>query len=450
MSKNEAVSPQDLPARGDASQARATSQAIVPAQADALDRRVEERSQAGVMGRTFEALQYPNYRLWFAGQLVSLVGTWMQTTAQGFLVFQLTHSTAYLGYVGFAAGAPAWIFMLYGGVIADRMSRRNLLIITQATMMVLAFIQAILTFLNIIQPWEIVVLAFLLGIANAFDAPARQAFVLELVDRRALTNAIALNSGMFNAATVVGPAVAGLTYAAFGAAWCFTINGLSFIAVIVALALMHIQQIARAPRHGRALDQLKEGLRYTMSHSIIRTLIAVAAVGALFGSAYATLLPAWAVDVLKGDAMTNGLLQSARGAGSLVGALMIASMGPFLRRGKLLTIGTIVYPILLILFAVTQVLSLSLLVLAGVGWGTMVLFNMANTLVQTQVTDEMRGRTMGVYSLTFFGGMPLGALWAGALANYIGAPWTIVVSAVISLALAAVFWAFTPRLRTLA
>lgn len=444
MSKNEAIAPQELPGRGDA------AQAVVPSGAESVDRRVEERSQVGVMGRTFEALQYPNYRLWFMGQLVSLVGTWMQTTAQGFLIFQLTHSTAYLGYVGFAAGIPSWIFMLYGGVIADRMSRRNLLMITQTAMMILAFVQAGLTFLNIIQPWQIIVLAFLLGIANAFDAPARQAFVLELVDRRALTNAIALNSGMFNAATVVGPAVAGLTYAAFGAAWCFTINGLSFIAVIVALALMHIQQVARAPRTGRAIDQLKEGLRYTMSHSVIRTLIAVIGVGALFGSAYATLLPAWAVDVLGGNAMTNGLLQSARGVGSLVGALMIASMGVFIRRGRLLTIGTFVYPLLLIVFAFVQWLPLSLVVLAGVGWGAMVVFNMANTLVQTQVTDVLRGRVMGVYTLTFFGGMPLGALWAGALANYIGAPQTIVISGLISLAFALVFWVFTPRLRALA
>ncbi|MFN8484814.1 MAG: MFS transporter [Anaerolineae bacterium] len=448
MSKHETVSPQELTGRGEGGTTRAAP-AIAPADAEVSDRRVEERSQASVMGRTFEALQYPNYRLWFMGQLVSLVGTWMQTTAQGFLVFQLTHSTAYLGYVGFAAGIPSWVFMLYGGVIADRMSRRRLLMVTQSVMMILAFLQAGLTFLGLIQPWQIVVLAFLLGIANAFDAPARQAFVLELVDRRSLTNAIALNSGMFNAATVVGPAVAGLTYAAFGAAWCFTINGLSFIAVIVALALMHIQQVARAPRTGRAIDQLKEGLRYTLSHPIIRTLIAVAGVGALFGSAYATLMPAWAVDVLGGNAMTNGLLQSARGVGSLVGALMIASMGAFVRRGKLLTVGMFVYPLLLIVFAFVQWLPLSLVVLAGVGWGAMVVFNMANTLVQTQVTDVLRGRVMGVYTLTFFGGMPLGALWAGALANYIGAPQTIIVSGIISLAFAFVFWVFTPRLRAL-
>ena len=199
--------------------------------------------------RTFAALQYPNYRLWFMGQLVSLVGTWMQITAQSFLVFELTHSTAYLGYVGFANGLPSWLFMLYGGVIADRMSRRKLLMITQSTMMVLAFLLAGLAFAGLVQPWQIVVLALALGTANAFDAPARQAFVLELVDRPDLTNAIALNSSMFNLATVVGPTVAGLTYAAFGAAWCFALNGVSFIAVIIALVLMRLPASSAGSAH---------------------------------------------------------------------------------------------------------------------------------------------------------------------------------------------------------
>src|SRR5215210_4691678 len=190
--------------------------------------------------RTFAALQYPNYRLWFQGQLVSMVGTWMQITAQGFLIFQLTHSTAYLGYVGFAGGVPSLLFMLFGGVIADRVARRKLLVITQSTMMLLALILAALTFAQLVQPWHIVLLALALGTANAFDAPAAQAFVLELVDRQELTNTIALNASLFNLATVVGPTVAGLTYAAFGAAWCFTLNGLSYVSVIVALLLMRL------------------------------------------------------------------------------------------------------------------------------------------------------------------------------------------------------------------
>ena len=400
--------------------------------------------------RTFAALQHRNYRLWFLGQLVSLVGTWMQITAQSFLVFQLTHSTAYLGYVGFASGLPSWLFMLYGGVIADRVSRRNLLVMTQSVMMVLAFILAGLAFAGLVQPWQIVVLALALGVANAFDAPARQAFVVELVEREDVINAIALNSSMFNMATVVGPTVAGLTYAAVGAAWCFTLNGVSFIAVIVALLLMKLPAHAVVPRTGSALAQLKEGIRYTAAHPVLRTLIAIAGVSALFGSAYSTLMPAWAVDILRGDATTNGLLQSARGAGSLLGALMIAAVAHRGARGRWLTIGTFVYPVLLLGFAEARVLPLSLVLLLGVGWGSMVVFNMANTLVQTQVTDELRGRVMAIYSLTFFGGMPLGALWAGALAQLIGSPLTVVVSGAVTVGFAALFWIAAPRLRALA
>jgi len=399
--------------------------------------------------RTFAALQYPNYRRWFVGQLVSMIGTWMQTTAQGFLVFQLTHSTAYLGYVGFAAGIPSWLFMLYGGVIADRVARRRLLVITQSTMMMLAFILAALTFLDLVQPWHIVLLALALGTTNAFDAPSRQAFVLELVDRKDMTNAIALNSSLFNLATVVGPTVAGLTYAAFGAAWCFLINGISFLAVILALLLMRLPPHSAAPRTRSALAQLQEGLSYTLRNPLLRTLIAVPGVAALFGTAYATLLPAWAVEVLGGDATTNGLLQSARGAGSLLGALMIAAFAHTGLRGRWLTTGLFVFPTLLLVFAALRSVPLALLVLVGVGWGSMVLFNLANSLVQTHVSDELRGRVMSIFTLTFFGGMPLGSLWSGTLAGFIGAPQTVVLSALIVLGFALLFWVIVPDLRRL-
>ncbi|MFL5802544.1 MAG: MFS transporter [Roseiflexaceae bacterium] len=404
---------------------------------------------SNVWQRTFSALHYPNYRLWFQGQLVSMVGTWMQITAQGFLVFQLTHSTAYLGYVGFANGVPSLLFMLFGGVIADRVARRKLLVITQSTMMLLAFLLAALAFAQVVQPWHIVLLALALGTANAFDAPASQAFVLELVDRQELTNAIALNATLFNLATVVGPTVAGLTYAAFGAAWCFTLNGLSYIAVIVALLRMRLPARTVATRTQSALGQLQEGVRYTFAHPLLRTLIAVPAVAALFGTAYATLLPAWAVEVLGGDATTNGLLQSARGAGSLLGALMIAALGYAGRRGRWLTAGMFVYPLLLLGFAAVRTVPLSLAMLVGVGWGGMVIFNMANTLVQTHVSDALRGRVMSIYSLAFFGGMPLGALWAGALAHVIGAPLTIVVGALVVLVCAVLLFILVPQLRRL-
>ena len=194
-----------------------------------------------IVQRTFAPLNHPNYRLWFIGQLVSLVGTWMQSTAQGYLIYDLTHSAAYLGYVGFASGVPTVLLTLYGGVVADRVPRRTLLIITQIYMMLLAVALATLVFTNLIQPWHILVLAFLLGIGNSFDAPARQSFVVELVGHDDLANAIALNSSMFTTANAVGPAVAGLTYAVVGPAWCFTINAISFLAVILALSLMRLK-----------------------------------------------------------------------------------------------------------------------------------------------------------------------------------------------------------------
>lgn len=401
------------------------------------------------LNRTFAALQYRNFRLWFIGQLSSLVGTWMQVTAQGFLVFQLTNSPTYLGLVGFASGIPAWIFTLYGGVIADRMSRRDLLVITQTSMMIEAFVLAALSWANLVQPWHIVVLAFLLGVSNAFDAPARQAFVLEMVERRDLGNAIALNATMFQSATVVGPAVAGITYALFGPTLCFTINGVSFIAVIGALLMMNVKPAAARTRVTSAWHDLKEGLRYILGHPVIRTIIAVVSVTCLFGLAYSTLFPDWAVVVLKGDASTNGWLQSARGVGSLIAALMIASLGHFRFKGRLLTAGMLVFPLSLIFFAAISALLPSLLVLVVVGWGFMVLFNMANILVQTHVEDEFRGRVMALYSLTFLGLTPVGALLSGAAADVVGAPLTVAGGAAISLAFVVLVLWLVPRLGAL-
>jgi MFS family permease len=373
----------------------------------------------------------------------------MQTTAQGYLIFELTHSPAYLGYVGFATGAPSWFFMLYGGVIADRIPRRKLLMIAQIAMMILAFILAILTFPGLIQPWQIILMALALGIANAFDAPARQSFVVELVPREDLTNAIALNASMFNLATVVGPAVGGITYAFLGPAWCFTINAISFIAVITGLAFMRLKPSTSQQRATAVLDDLLEGVRYTASNSIIRTLIGIAAVTSLAGLAYMTLIPAWAVNILGGDSKTNGWLQSARGVGALAGALMIASLGRFTVKGKLLTLSTFVFPIMLLIFAEVRWLPLSLLVMAGVGWAMIVLFNLANVLIQTVIPDELRGRVLSIYTFTFFGLMPLGSLLTGAVAEAVGEPLTIVLSALISLGFAVLLWIFMPKLRRL-
>ncbi len=399
--------------------------------------------------RTFAALDYPNYRRWFTGQLVSLVGTWMQTTAQGYLVFELTRSPAYLGYVGFAAGIPSWLFTLYGGVVADRLPRRALLLATQSSMMVLAFILAALTFSHLVQPWHIVVLAFGVGVPTAFDAPARQAFVLEMVDRDAMPNAIALNSMMFNTATAVGPAAAGLAYALFGPAWCFTINGVSYLAVIAALLSMRLEPAPPRGRATSAVEDLKEGLGYVLGEPRVRTIIGLVAVTCLFGVAFSPLIPAWAVTVLGGDARTNGLLLSARGVGSVVGALMIAARGNFRGRGMLLTLGSFVFPILVLVYSAVRWVPLSLLAMVGVGWGFMILMNMANVLIQMLVPDALRGRVMGLYTLTFLGFMPAGALLAGALAEGVGEPIAVALGAFVSLAMAAFLWLRMPRLRRL-
>jgi len=409
---------------------------------------VRPRGRARVQ-QTFTALKYRNYRLWFFGQMISLFGTWMQTTAQGYLVFQLTQSPAYLGYVGFASGVPSWLFMLYGGVVADRAPRRTLLILTQTSMMVLAFILAALTAAQIVQAWHIIVLAFLLGTANAFDAPARLAFVNELVEREDMTNAIALNATMFNTATAIGPAVAGVTYALVGPAWCFTINGLSFIAVIAALSMMKIAAQSRSARPASTRSDLKEGIRYTVTEPTIRTIIGLVGMVSLFGISFITLVPAWAVKVLGGDATTNGLLQAARGVGALIGALFLASLGRFRFKGRLLTIGTLTFPLLLIVFTTIRWTPLALLILVGVGAAFVLMMNLSNALVQTLVPDVLRGRVMSVYSLTFFGLMPIGSLWAGALAERIGEPSIVALGASIMLGLAALLWVFVPKVRAL-
>ncbi|HSF80825.1 MAG TPA: MFS transporter, partial [Anaerolineales bacterium] len=374
---------------------------------------------------TFAALSYPNYRLWFFGQMISLFGTWMQSTAQGYLVFELTRSPAYLGYVGFAAGLPSWLFMLYAGVIADRMPRRKLLMITQSAMMGLAFVLAGLTFSGLVQPWHIVGLAFCLGVANAFDAPGRQAFVTEMVERKDLTNAIALNSTMFNSATAVGPAVAGLVYAALGPAWCFTINGATFLAVISALAFMKLKPIQPANQLKSALGDIRRGFSYVAAHKLVRTVILNLLVVSVFGISFVTLIPAWAVDILGGDATTNGYLQSARGVGALIGALMLAATSAFWPRGKLLAVGSFVFPLLLLVFSTLHLLPVTLLALLGIGWGFMITANASNSLVQAQVPDELRGRVMSIYTLAFFGFIPIGSLLAGAAAAAFGAPLTV-------------------------
>jgi MFS family permease len=400
--------------------------------------------------QTFSAFRHYNYRLWFFGQLFSLIGTWMQSTAQGFLVYSLTGSAAYLGIVSFAAGIPTWLFTLFGGVAADRISRRKLLMITQTSMLILAVILAALVFTHVIQPWMIILLAFLLGIANAFDGPARMAFVVELVDdRNDMTNAIALNSSMFNLATVVGPAVAGFTYAWFGPAWCFLLNGISFIAVVIALAFMRIKPTVFAERKTKTFFEIKESIKYVYANKIILVLIASMGVVSVFGFGMLTLAPVWAVTILHGDATTNGFLLSARGLGALIGALTVAALGAQGIRGKMWNLGSFLLPVLLIIFALSPWLAAALLLLVGIGFGLMLMANNTNALIQTSIPDEMRGRVMAVYTMVFMGGMPIGSLILGALASIIPPQTAVLISGVILLAFAIFTWLANPQIRQL-
>lgn len=384
----------------------------------------------------FVSLKYPNYRLWFIGQLVSLVGTWTQSTAQGYLIYQLTRSPAYLGYASFANGLPAWFFTLYAGAIADRVPRRTLMVITQSSMMILAFILAILTFTNTVQWWHILILTFFLGVSNAFDAPARQAFVLEMVDRKDMTNAIALNSTMFNMAVVLGPAFGGLIYAWVGPGWCFTINGISFIAVIIALLLMKLKPFVPIKSAGSTFRDMTDGLKYVINHPSVKMLISNLFITTVFGLGLAALIPAWAVVVLGGDATTNGFIQAARGFGSLIGALTIAALGRIHYRGKVWIINSFVMPIMMIVFAYMRSLIPALIAIAAMGFSFMMIVNLSNAMVQTRITDEMRGRVMGVYTFFFFGAFPIGALISGWAAELIGEPNTVIISAVILLVFA--------------
>jgi MFS family permease len=399
------------------------------------------------LDETFAALKHYNYRLWFIGQMVSLMGTWMQATAQGYLIYQITRSPTYLGLVGFMAGVPTLLFSLFDGWIADRISRRTLLVVTQSAMMILAFILGVLDFAHIVQPWHILVLAFLLGVANAFDTPARISFVLELVKREDLNNAIALNSTMYNAAMVVGPSVAGLTYAAFGAAWCFMINGLSFIAVIVALLLMHIKLEPQPVHSSNAMEEIAEGVRYVLSNPLVLSLTGAVGMVNFFGFGFLNLLPAWATDVLHSGVTTNGLLISARGFGALISALMLASLGSQKIRGKLWMFGSLLMPVAFFIFAWVRWIPLSLGILVVIGWSMMLMTNNNNSLIQTEVPDALRGRVMGVYAMVMNGAYTIGELTTGAFAQRFGALATAIACAVIMFIFGVISWVYLPYIR---
>jgi len=401
------------------------------------------------LAETFAALRHRNYRLFFAGQLVSLTGTWMQNVAQPWLVYQLTGSPLYLGIVSFASAVPMLLFALWAGVVADRVPKWRLLVVTQTAMMLLAFVLAADVFWGWVQPWHIVVLAFLLATANAFDAPARHAFVIEMVGRDDLTNAIALNSTMFNTARIIGPSLAGIALALVGAAWCFFLNGVSFLAVIAGLLLMQIQPTVIARSRASAAKQLREGLSYIWRNQTVRSLMGLVAVSNVFAMGYSALMPAFAKDVLGAGEVGLGLLMTSVGVGALVGSLLVAALGHWRRKGILLTMGNLVFPVMVLLLSISRALPLSMLILMFAGMGFMIQNAMANTLIQTSVPDELRGRVMSVYTLVFFGFFPVGGLIAGAMAQEFGVPVGAAFGGTIALGFGLFLLVRVPQIRRL-
>jgi MFS family permease len=375
------------------------------------------------------------------------MGTWMQSAAQQYLIYDMTGSTEWLGYIGMAAGLPSWFLMLYAGVIADQTSRRKMMMIIQSGMMILAFVQAALTLAGMIQPWHLVSLSFLLGIANAFDAPTRLSFVSDLVDRKHLTNAIALNAAMFTSAVLVGPAIGGFLYNWLGPGWCFLVNGISFLAVLIALGLMDLHEQIRPVKEKDVLADLMEGIGYFVKHRLTRNMIILQGVIGLFGFGMISLLPAWAKDTLQGDAGTNGLLLSARGAGSLLAALVVAAVGTSVPRGRLWIAGSFILSLSILMFGLVNWLPLSMLALMISGLGFILMSNNANALVQSHVPDALRSRVMSVYTLVFFGAVPLGSLFYGHFAAWAGLHASVFLSSTSLFGMAIFVWFFFPDLR---
>lgn len=400
--------------------------------------------------KSFSAIRHRNFRLYMGGQLVSLVGTWMQTIAQGWLVYQLSHSELALGIVGFASAIPALLISPWAGVIVDRVSKRNLIIATQTGAMILAFVLAALDFAHIVQVWHVVVLAVGLGFVNAFDGPARQAFVVEMVGREDLPNAIAMNSMTFNSARILGPGLGGLLLAAVGSSWCFLLNGVSFLAVIVSLFAMKLQTNERKPLALSPWKQLTSGVAYAKNTPELRGLLLMALFFSLFGISYSTVLPAFVDKVLHQGADAFGVINAMSGVGAVTGAFLIAQFGDRGQRGRWLTWAALLFPVVLGLFALNQnyPIAMGLALLLGVGF--MVTFTLINTLLQTRLADEMRGRVLSLYTLTFFGFTPFGNLAIGSLSERWGLSEAIIASAVASFVLSAVVLFKTKQVRQLA
>ena len=400
------------------------------------EQEIEDLAKASSALALFNVFRHRNYRLFFTGQLVSLMGSWMQIVAQAWLVYSLTHSTLLLGFTSFCAQVTVFFMASFGGMIADRVDRRKMLIVTQSLAMIQAAILAVLTLTHVVQVWEIIALAFGLGLINSVDVPTRQSMTLDMVGRGDLRSAIALNSMMFNLARVVGPSVAGALIAVVGEGICFGLNALSFAAVLTSLLLMRFpERVARLQLH--PLREMIAGYRYSLGNPRIRTSLMLVAVSSMFGAAYLSMLPAFARDILHGASTSYGTLMTSVGAGALVGAYGLSRI-----HERWLTVAPIAasfcFGLCLIAFSHSQVLWLSIALLLPTSCSLMLLGGTTNTIIQMTADENFRGRVISHYTQCFLGMMPWGSLMLGAIAGHLGVANAVTIGGCVVIAAASV------------
>jgi len=395
----------------------------------------------------FRALKYRNFRLFFIGQGISIVGTWMQQVAMGWLVYRLTSSPLLLGVVAFASQIPMFALTPLAGVMSDRLDRRRMIIFTQILSMIQALLLAFLTLTGAIAVWHIIVLGIFLGCINSFDIPSRQSFIVEMVEKKEnLANAIALNSLMFNAARLVGPSIAGIIIGIAGEGVCFLLNGISFIAAIWALYSMNIRPRKVHGQDSHILEGLKEGLRYAYASLPIRFILTLLGVVSLMGMSYVVLMPVFAKDILKGGPSTFGLMMASAGVGALFATVYLAPRKNILRIAGMIPVFSSIFAVGLIAFSLSRALWLSLLLLAFTGFGIMAHMASSNIILQTIVDDDKRGRIMSLYAMAFIGVAPFGSLLTGGLASRIGATNTLIAGGFLCILASAIFAKKIPRM----
>ena len=400
------------------------------------------------MSHAWRALRHRNFKLFFAGQTISLIGTWMTRLATSWLVYRMTHSALLLGVVSFAGQIVSFLLGPIAGVWVERLNRRKLLIWTQAAAAIQSLALAALTLAHVITLWEIIALMALQGLINAFDMPGRQSFLVQMVeDRNDLSNAIAINSSMANGARLIGPAIAGILIAAVGEGWCFLIDGLSYFAVIASLLLMRIKPLNIGRNATSMLEQIREGWDYVRLFRPIRIILLLFALLSLMGWPYSVLLPVFAGQVLHGGAHTLGWLTGASGVGALISALSLAVRKSVVGLTRMLQIASAMLGAALILFGLSHTLWLSLVLMVFVGFGLMQGASVSNTIIQSLVTDDKRARVMSYYTMAFFGAAPFGSLLAGALAHRIGAPHTVIITGAFCIAGSLWFSIDLPKIR---